>query len=142
VVAGTEAAVLMVESEAQQLSEEIMLGAVVFGHEQGNIAINAINELVRDAGKPVWDWKAPAKDEALIAKVEALAADKLRAAYQIRNKQEPAPRPAAKPTPPSWPPQGRRRRIRQRQGRRPAVRHRGAYRAQPDPGWRAAHRRA
>ena len=87
VVAGTEAAVLMVESEAQQLSEDIMLGAVVFGHEQGNIAINAIHELVRDAGKPVWDWKAPAKDEALIAKVQALAGDKLRAAYQIRNKQ-------------------------------------------------------
>ena len=87
VVAGTEAAVLMVESEAQQLSEEIMLGAVVFGHEQGNIAINAIHELVRDAGKPVWDWKAPAKDEALIAKVNALAEEKLRAAYQIRNKQ-------------------------------------------------------
>jgi polyribonucleotide nucleotidyltransferase len=87
VVAGTEAAVLMVESEAQQLSEEIMLGAVVFGHEQGNIAINAIHELVRDAGKPAWDWQAPAKDEALIAKVTALAEDKLRAAYQIRNKQ-------------------------------------------------------
>ena len=87
VVAGTESAVLMVESEARQLSEEIMLGAVVFGHEQGNIAINAIHELVRDAGKPVWDWKAPAKDEALIAKVQALAGDKLRAAYQIRNKQ-------------------------------------------------------
>ncbi|MEN9375234.1 MAG: hypothetical protein RL710_391 [Pseudomonadota bacterium] len=87
VVAGTESAVLMVESEAQQLSEEIMLGAVVFGHEQGNIAINAIHELVRDAGKPVWDWKAPAKDEALIAKVGALAKDKLTAAYQIRNKQ-------------------------------------------------------
>ena len=87
VVAGTEAAVLMVESEAKQLSEEIMLGAVVFGHEQGNIAINAIHELVRDAGKPVWDWKAPAKNEALIAKVGALASDKLVAAYQIRNKQ-------------------------------------------------------
>jgi len=87
VVAGTEAAVLMVESEAQQLSEEIMLGAVVFGHEQGNIAINAIHELVRDAGKPVWDWKAPAKNEPLIAKVGALAAHKLEAAYQIRNKQ-------------------------------------------------------
>jgi polyribonucleotide nucleotidyltransferase len=87
VVAGTEAAVLMVESEAQQLSEDIMLGAVVFGHEQGNIAISAIHDLVRDAGKPVWDWKAPAKDEALIAKVQALAGDKLRAAYQIRNKQ-------------------------------------------------------
>ena len=87
VVAGTEAAVLMVESEAQQLSEEIMLGAVVFGHEQGNIAINAIHDLVRDAGKPMWDWKAPAKNEALIAKVQALAGDKLAAAYQIRNKQ-------------------------------------------------------
>ena len=87
VVAGTEAAVLMVESEAKQLSEEIMLGAVVFGHEQGNIAINAIHELVRDAGKPVWDWKAPAKDEPLIAKVGAIANDKLVAAYQIRNKQ-------------------------------------------------------
>ena len=87
VVAGTESAVLMVESEAQQLSEEIMLGAVVFGHEQGNIAISAIHELVRDAGKPVWDWQAPAKDEPLIAKVGALANDKLVAAYQIRNKQ-------------------------------------------------------
>jgi polyribonucleotide nucleotidyltransferase len=87
VVAGTEAAVLMVESEAQQLSEEIMLGAVVYGHQQGNIAINAIHELVREAGKPVWDWKAPAKDEALIAKIDSLAKDKLVAAYQIRNKQ-------------------------------------------------------
>ncbi|WNO04337.1 polyribonucleotide nucleotidyltransferase [Rhodoferax mekongensis] len=87
VVAGTEAAVLMVESEAQQLSEEVMLGAVVYGHEQSKIAINAIHELVRDAGKPVWDWKAPARDEALIAKVEALGKDKLVAAYQIRNKQ-------------------------------------------------------
>jgi polyribonucleotide nucleotidyltransferase len=87
VVAGTEAAVLMVESEAQQLSEEIMLGGVVYGHEQGAIAINAIHELVREAGKPVWDWKAPAKDEVLIAKVAALAQEKLAAAYQIRNKQ-------------------------------------------------------
>ena len=87
VVAGTEAAVLMVESEAQQLSEEIMLAAIVFGHEQGNIAINAIHELVRDAGKPVWDWKAPAKNEPLIAKVGELAGAKLQAAYQIRAKQ-------------------------------------------------------
>jgi len=87
VVAGTEAAVLMVESEAQQLSEEIMLGAVVFGHEQGNVAINAIHELVRDAGKPAWDWSAPAKDEPLIARVTGLAEERLRAAYQIRNKQ-------------------------------------------------------
>ena len=87
VVAGTESAVLMVESEALQLSEDVMLGAVVFGHEQGNIVINAIHELVRDAGKPVWDWKPAAKDEALIAKVAELGQAKLEAAYQIRNKQ-------------------------------------------------------
>jgi polyribonucleotide nucleotidyltransferase len=87
VVAGTEAAVLMVESEASQLSEELMLAAIVYGHEQGNIAINAIHDLVRDAGKPVWDWKAPAKDEPLIAKVGELAQAKLQAAYQIRAKQ-------------------------------------------------------
>ncbi|MCC6248857.1 MAG: polyribonucleotide nucleotidyltransferase [Rubrivivax sp.] len=87
VVAGTEAAVLMVESEALQLTEEVMLGAVVFGHDQGKIAIAAINELVREAGKPEWQWQAPAKDEAFIAKVTALGEDKLRAAYQIRLKQ-------------------------------------------------------
>ncbi len=91
VVAGTENAVLMVESEAQQLSEDIMLGGVVFGHEQGNIAINAIHELVRDAGKPLWEkegiWAPEAKDEAFIAKINALAEDKLKAAYQIRSKQ-------------------------------------------------------
>jgi len=87
VVAGTESAVLMVESEADQLPEDVMLGAVMFGHEQGVIAINAIHDFVRDAGKPAWDWQPPAKDEALIAKVDALASDKLTAAYQIRNKQ-------------------------------------------------------
>ena len=87
VVAGTEAAVLMVESEADQLSEEVMLGAVVFGHDQGKIAIAAINDLVRDAGKAAWDWQPPAKDEAFIAKVNALAEEPLRAAYQIRSKQ-------------------------------------------------------
>ncbi|MFZ9284944.1 MAG: polyribonucleotide nucleotidyltransferase, partial [Burkholderiaceae bacterium] len=87
VVAGTEAAVLMVESEALQLSEEVMLGGVVFGHEQSQIAINAIHELVRDAGKPVWDWQPPARDEDFIAKITAAAEGPLRAAYQIRNKQ-------------------------------------------------------
>jgi len=87
VVAGTQAAVLMVESEAKQLSEEIMLGGVVFGHEQSKIAIAAINDLVRDAGKPAWDWTPPAKDEPFIAKVVALAEAPLRAAYQIRSKQ-------------------------------------------------------
>jgi len=87
IVAGTETAVLMVESEADQLSEDVMLGGVVFGHEQGGVAINAIHELVRDAGKPVWDWQPPAKDEDFIAKVNALAEGPLRAAYQIRSKQ-------------------------------------------------------
>jgi len=87
IVAGTEVAVLMVESEAQQLSEEIMLGGIVFGQQQSNIAINAIHELVRDAGKPAWDWAAPAKDEGFTAKVKALAENPLREAYQIRSKQ-------------------------------------------------------
>jgi polyribonucleotide nucleotidyltransferase len=87
IVAGTEAAVLMVESEADQLSEEVMLGGVVFGHEQGNIAIAAINDLVREAGKAEWTWAAPAKNEAFIANVTALAEPALRAAYQIRSKQ-------------------------------------------------------
>ena len=87
VVAGTQAAVLMVESEAKQLSEEIMLGGVVFGHEQSKVAIAAINELVRDAGKPAWDWKPASKDEPFIAKVVELAEGPLRAAYQIRSKQ-------------------------------------------------------
>jgi len=87
VVAGTEAAVLMVESEADGLSEEVMLGAVVYGHDMGKIAINAIHELVREGGKPAWNWTAPAKNEELIAKVGTLANDALAAAYQIRNKQ-------------------------------------------------------
>ena len=87
VVAGTETAVLMVESEADQLSEDIMLGAVVFGHEQGNVAIQAIHDFVREAGKAEWQWEAPAKDEDFIAKVNNLAEGSLRAAYQIRSKQ-------------------------------------------------------
>ena len=87
VVAGTEAAVLMVESEADQLSEEIMLGAVVFGHDQMQVAIKAINELVELAGKPDWDWKPAAKDEALIARIAALAEADLRAAFQLKQKQ-------------------------------------------------------
>ncbi len=88
IVAGTEAAVLMVESEAQQLSEEIMLGGVVFGHTQMQAVIGAIHELVRDAGKPDWDWKPAAKNEALIATVTAAAQGPLNAAYQTRQKQE------------------------------------------------------
>jgi polyribonucleotide nucleotidyltransferase len=87
VVAGTESAVLMVESEADQLSEDVMLGAVVFGHDQGKVAIEAIHDLVREGGKPAWDWQPPAKDEGFIATVNGLAEEKLRAAYQIRSKQ-------------------------------------------------------
>ena len=87
VVAGTESAVLMVESEADQLSEEIMLGAVVFGHEQSKAVINAIHELVRDGGKPEVEWTAPAKNEALISRVSALAEGPLRDAYQTKDKQ-------------------------------------------------------
>lgn len=91
VVAGTDSAVLMVESEASQLTEEVMLGAVVYGHEQGKVAIAAINDLVREAGKPEWlqagTWVPPVKDEEFIGKVTRLAEDKLRAAYQIRSKQ-------------------------------------------------------
>jgi len=87
VVAGTAAAVLMVESEAQQLSEEVMLGAVVFGHEQMQAAIKAINELVEVCGKPEWDWAAAPKDEALITKVGELAEADLREAYLVTSKQ-------------------------------------------------------
>jgi polyribonucleotide nucleotidyltransferase len=87
IVAGTQTAVLMVESEANQLSEEIMLGGVVYGHDQSQIAINAINDLVREGGKPEWEWTAAPKNEALIAKVTAAAEAGLRDAYQIRQKQ-------------------------------------------------------
>ena len=87
VVAGTEHAVLMVESEAQELSEDVMLGAVVFGHEQMQTAIRTINELADEAGKPAWDWQPPAKDDALIARVTELAEADLREAYRIKQKQ-------------------------------------------------------
>jgi len=88
VVAGTEAAVLMVESEATELSEDVMLGAVVFGHTQQQAAINLIHELVEEGGKPLWDWKPSAKDEDLIARIKAVAQPELDAAFAIRSKQE------------------------------------------------------
>ena len=87
VVAGTETAVLMVESEALELSEEIMLGAVVFGHTQMKVVIDAIHDLVRDGGKPEVQWSPAPKNEALIAKVSGIAEAKLREAYQIKEKQ-------------------------------------------------------
>lgn len=88
VVAGTEQAVLMVESEAKELSEEVMLGAVVFGHEQMRVAIEAINQLVEEAGKPEWEWQAPAKDEALIARMKDVLQGRLETTYSITSKQE------------------------------------------------------
>jgi polyribonucleotide nucleotidyltransferase len=86
VVAGTEHAVLMVESEAQQLSEEIMLGAVVYGHEQMKAVIDAIHALVEEGGKPEVEWAPAPKNEALIAQVAQLADAKIRDAYQTREK--------------------------------------------------------
>ncbi|WP_068638144.1 polyribonucleotide nucleotidyltransferase [Thauera butanivorans] len=88
VVAGTQAAVLMVESEAQELPEQVMLGAVVFGHEQMQNAIKAINELVEVAGKPEWDWQAAAGNDALIARVTELAKADMEEAFRITSKQE------------------------------------------------------
>jgi len=88
VVAGTEDAVLMVESEASGLSEEVMLGAVMFGHEQMQTAIAAINELAAEVGKPSWDWQAPEADEALAAAVAAAAESGLADAYRITDKQD------------------------------------------------------
>ncbi len=86
VVAATETAVMMVESEAKELSEEIMLGAVVYGHEQMQAVIKMISELAAEAGKDAWDWVAPEPDTALIEKVAALAAADINAAFQIKAK--------------------------------------------------------
>ncbi|MGL9751369.1 MAG: polyribonucleotide nucleotidyltransferase [Symbiopectobacterium sp.] len=88
VVAGTQGAVLMVESEADLLSEDQMLGAVVFGHEQQQVVIDNINELVKEAGKPRWDWQAPAVNVALLDRVKALSETRLGDAYRITEKQE------------------------------------------------------
>ncbi|WP_018953537.1 polyribonucleotide nucleotidyltransferase [Thioalkalivibrio sulfidiphilus] len=87
VVAGTEKAVLMVESEAKLLSEEVMLGAVMYGHEQMQAAIKVINELAAEAGKPAWDWVAPEENVALKEAVAAACEADLTAAYQIAEKQ-------------------------------------------------------
>ncbi|KAA6045472.1 MULTISPECIES: polyribonucleotide nucleotidyltransferase [Pantoea] len=88
VVAGTQNAVLMVESEADILTEEQMLGAVVFGHDQQQVVIENINALVAEAGKPRWDWKPEATNDALIARVAALAEARIADAYRITDKQE------------------------------------------------------
>jgi polyribonucleotide nucleotidyltransferase len=87
VVAGTEQGVLMVESEAQELPEDVMLGAVVFGHQHMQAVIRTIEELAEAAGKPAWDWQAPARDEPLIARIKELAEADLRAAFRLRQKK-------------------------------------------------------
>jgi polyribonucleotide nucleotidyltransferase len=88
VVAGTQQAVLMVESEAQELPEDVMLGAVIYGHQQMRTVIDVINEMVDEAGRPLWDWTAPPKDETLVARIAELSERDLNAAFQIKQKQE------------------------------------------------------
>lgn len=88
VVAGTQSAVLMVESEAQILSEEVMLGAVMFGHEQMQTVITAINEFAAEVNTPKWDWQAVAENTTLKAKVKELAEAAMTEAYQISDKME------------------------------------------------------
>ena len=88
IVAGTKDAVLMVESQAQELSEDQMLGAVLFAHQEMQVVIQAVNELAAEAGKPRWDWKAPAIDEALVAAVEEQVKNDLGEAYRITDKSE------------------------------------------------------
>ncbi|WP_282166398.1 polyribonucleotide nucleotidyltransferase [Shewanella japonica] len=88
VVAGTESAVLMVESEAKSLAEEIMLGAVTYGHDQQQVVVQAIAEFKAEAGKPTWDWTAPVQDQDLVAQIKELAEEGMTAAYQIEVKQD------------------------------------------------------
>ena len=86
VVAGTAKAVLMVESEAALLSEEVMLGAVMFGHQQMQVAINAINEIVAEVGVTAWTWAAPATNDALVAAIASTVGNRLTTAYAVVDK--------------------------------------------------------
>ncbi|MBD8898254.1 polyribonucleotide nucleotidyltransferase [Rhodanobacter sp. DHG33] len=88
VVAGTAGAVLMVESEAELLSEDVMLGAVVFGHQQMQVAIDAINAFVAEAGRKPFKWEAPARNDALFSAIESILGDRLVKAFAIRDKLE------------------------------------------------------
>lgn len=88
VVAGTQRAVLMVESEADRLPEQTMLDAVVYGHQQMQVAIEAINQLVEEAGKPAWDWQPAPKNDALIARIKELAQQGIDEAYHLTHKQD------------------------------------------------------
>src|SRR5256885_12752325 len=86
-VAGTGQGVMMVEAEALELSEDVMLGGVMYGHEQMQAAIQAIHELAEVAAKPAWEWKAPEKDQSLIARVKDLAEADLREAFKLKLKK-------------------------------------------------------
>lgn len=88
VIAATDKAVMMVESEARELPEDVMLGSVVYGHEQMQAVINAINELAAEAGKEAWDWTPPEQDTALIEKMTAMAASDINEAFKIKAKSE------------------------------------------------------
>ncbi len=88
VVAGTERAVLMVESEADQLSEEVMLGAVMFGHEKMQVVIDAIDELVEEGGKPLWDWQPAPRDPKLVALITEIVGNRIHEAFEHRSKQD------------------------------------------------------
>ena len=95
VVAGTEEAVLMVESEANELAEDVMLGAVMFGHEQMQAAIRAVNELADEGGKDDWEWEAHLPDAALVEKIRMLADNELNEAYRTKSKASLSMRPSA-----------------------------------------------
>ena len=88
IVAGTEDAILMVESEARELSEEVMLGAVLYGHEMMKTVIKAIKELAAEAGKPAWDWLPPAANDVLEARIDGLAREEITQAYLIKDKTQ------------------------------------------------------
>src|SRR5690606_29829987 len=88
VVAGTANAVLMVESEARELSEDVMLGAVMFGHQQMQVAIETINALVAEAGRPKWAWSAPAAEEGIVSAIRNAVGEQLASAFQVRDKLE------------------------------------------------------
>ncbi|MCE3269397.1 MAG: pnp, partial [Burkholderiales bacterium] len=87
VVAGTKDAVLMVESEAQELPEDVMLNAIMYGHEQSAVVINAIEEFVKDVNPVVWDWTPQARDAVLFDKIKEIAGEELEQAYNLREKQ-------------------------------------------------------
>jgi polyribonucleotide nucleotidyltransferase len=86
VIAGTKDAVLMVESEAKELSEEVMLGAVIFGHDQQQVVVNAIRELAAEINTPAWTWEPEVTDAALVSAVESASTEAVTAAYQIKEK--------------------------------------------------------